>query len=184
MKSSSKKCNECLEVKELTEFYTKGQSATGSHYWEPSCKVCSRIRSNNRQKGKVFTSEQKKKKSISSSAWAKRTRSNPDTRHVILWKEYRNVDRKRDMENDLSKEIIEEMIRHPCCYCGEDGTNMTLDRIDNGLGHCVGNVNTSCLRCNLVRGDMPYDAWMNIAPVMKETRTKGLFAGWQPKRRN
>lgn len=39
-------------------------------------------------------------------------------------------------------------------------------------------------RCNLTRADMPYEAWLEIAPIMKNLRLKGAFDAWDPGRRS
>lgn len=55
---------------------------------------------------------------------------------------------------------------------------MTLDRIDNSLGHLQSNVLPSCERCNMVRRDMPFPAWLVVSKGMKEAYESGLFEGW------
>lgn len=70
------------------------------------------------------------------------------------------------------------MIQEPCVYCGEDQIRMTVDRIDNEVGHVKGNIVSACERCNYARRDMPYQAWQVVAKAMKEAREKGLFGSW------
>jgi len=55
---------------------------------------------------------------------------------------------------------------------------MTLDRINNEKGHTADNVIPACYRCNLIRRDMPYDAWMHVAPSIRSAREAGLFRDW------
>lgn len=61
---------------------------------------------------------------------------------------------------------------------GETQMRMTLDRIDNNLGHIVSNVLGACLRCNYMRRDMPFGAWQKIVPTIKQIRCDGLFGEW------
>lgn len=83
------------------------------------------------------------------------------------------------MKCDLDITTIERMISEGCLYCGEtDILKISVDRIDNNIGHIGSNVNPACLRCNLVRGDMPYNAWMEVANGMRNAREKGLFGDW------
>ncbi len=178
-----KTCSDCSEAKDLTEFYTKGRSKTGVQYYEAYCKICSAIRSQQRAPKRVSTSEQRDRKLQRNREWHRATRDDPATRHVILWKEYRADDRKKGRSNDLSKERIKELISLPCQYCGDTEGNMTLDRIDNGDGHTENNVITSCLRCNIIKRDMPFAAWQEIAPVMRSLRERGLFGEWVPRNR-
>lgn len=56
---------------------------------------------------------------------------------------------------------------------------MTLDRIDNTRAHLKDNVVPSCIRCNYIRGSMPYEAWMNIVPSIRQTKELGLFGTWR-----
>lgn len=83
--------------------------------------------------------------------------------------------------NDLDRAFIRSMISRPCFYCGATDLKMTLDRIDNSLAHNKCNVNPSCLRCNYLRGSMPYPAWMHIVPAVKDARDLGLFGTWRSK---
>lgn len=95
---------------------------------------------------------------------------------------HRKSDRIRGREFDLSLEWICEQIAKPCVYCGEDEGRRTLDRIDNSLGHLENNVVTACIRCNLIRGNMPYEAWLALVPAIREVKQRGLFGDWQPRR--
>jgi len=88
-------------------------------------------------------------------------------------------DRKRGLVNDLDREVIRCLIAKGCQYCGETRLRMTLDRKDNSLGHVQANVMPACLRCNYMRGSMPYAAWELIVPVLHSIREQGHFEDWQ-----
>src|SRR5665647_1084633 len=90
----------------------------------------------------------------------------------------RRSDRRRKRTNDLDLEFVSQMIRKPCGYCGETAIRKTLDRIDNSLGHVRSNVVVACERCNLVRRNMPFDAWVVVARSMRRARTLELFGDW------
>jgi hypothetical protein len=109
-------------------------------------------------------------------AWVRQYRQdNPD--YAII-ESCKNADKKRDMKNDLTREFILDTIRNGCVYCGEKEIKMTLDRIDNKIGHMKSNVVPACIRCNLIRRDMPHDAWLIVAKGMREAKELGLFCGW------
>jgi len=55
---------------------------------------------------------------------------------------------------------------------------MTLDRVDNTCGHIQSNVVSACVRCNYMRRDMPYAAWLKLLPMIKQAREEGLFGTW------
>lgn len=55
---------------------------------------------------------------------------------------------------------------------------MSLDRIDNKVGHLKTNVVAACIRCNYFRRDMPFAAWKIIVPAMRKARKMGVLKGW------
>jgi hypothetical protein len=75
---------------------------------------------------------------------------------------------------------VENLIANGCIYCGETELRMTLDRINNDLGHLQTNVNASCRRCNWSRRDMPYAAWIRLVPEIRKIAEEGLFGDWHP----
>lgn len=94
--------------------------------------------------------------------------------------ESRSADRKRGRANDISRPFIKELIKEGCCYCGETSLRMTLDRIDNSQGHIKTNVVPACVRCNLLRRDMPYAAWLILVPAVRQAREQAAFGAWIP----
>lgn len=90
----------------------------------------------------------------------------------------RKADRKKGHSNDLDLEFVGHAISQPCSYCGETSLRMTLDRVDNAVGHTRDNVVPSCERCNFARRDMPYSAWLCVSVAMRQAREEGLFGDW------
>jgi hypothetical protein len=80
---------------------------------------------------------------------------------------------------DLTRDFVEGLIARGCMYCGETALRMTLDRIDNDKGHTKENVNPACIRCNYLRRDMPYAAWLLLCPALRQARERGAFGDWQ-----
>lgn len=81
---------------------------------------------------------------------------------------------------ELTKTYIASLIVKGCQYCGETELSKTgLDRIDNSIGYIESNVNPCCITCNLIRKDMPYEAWLLFAVNLKEIREKELLKGWE-----
>jgi hypothetical protein len=77
---------------------------------------------------------------------------------------------------------VELLISTGCQYCGatREDLHIGLDRMDNAQGHLKKNVAPCCTRCNLVRGGMPYKAWLIVAEAMRKARELGLFGEWVP----
>jgi hypothetical protein len=90
----------------------------------------------------------------------------------------RKADRKRGLTPAIDLEFVEMMIKQPCSYCGDQELRPTLDRIDNKKGHTKDNVVSSCERCNYIRRDMPYPAWLVVAKGIRSARLEGLLGSW------
>jgi len=106
-----------------------------------------------------------------------KTRRRNDVAGTIL-NDSRKADRKRGRVNDLDLAFVQEAVAEACRYCGETTIRMTLDRIDNTLGHMKANVVPACERCNFARRDMPYAAWLLVAEALRKAREQGLFGRW------
>lgn len=91
----------------------------------------------------------------------------------------RSNDKKRKLDNNLTLDFIKTTLSvGKCSYCEESKYKLTLDRIDNNKGHTTDNVIVSCNNCNIIRGNIPYDAWMCIVPGVKKARELGLLNNW------
>ncbi len=108
----------------------------------------------------------------------KERRARGEIVEIFLLEDCRRIDRKKGIKSDLDSEYIAEIIKDGCAYCGDIESRIGLDRIDNSLGHMKGNVNACCMRCNLIRRDMPYEAWLIVAPTMKIARESKAFGNW------
>ena len=108
-----------------------------------------------------------------------KTRRDPAYRASIICQDSRRFDKKRGLINELSTEGVQAFLDiGQCSYCHETDMKLTLDRIDNSRGHTWDNVVLACYRCNLLRRDMPYEAWMRIVPAIRDARDEGLFGDW------
>lgn len=134
--------------------------------------------------GKVLLPEEEKikKRKISQQRFSEKMsaqRKNPVFRAKFILQDLIREDKKEKFKDtDLTLEVVQELIANPCLYCGETELMMTLDRIDNSVGHVRKNVNPSCIRCNLLRRNMPYKAWIKLAPGVRKARETGKFGKW------
>lgn len=97
---------------------------------------------------------------------------------LAILQDARRIDKKLRRENDLEADFVRSAIRQPCDYCGETTLRMTLDRLDNSLGHTKANVLPACIRCNYARGNMPFEAWQFLVAGMRSAREAGAFGSW------
>lgn len=75
------------------------------------------------------------------------SRKNPYPR----WKSIVREDARRDRACTLTLEQFKQFIAMPCEYCFFPATG--VDRLDNAVGHVLGNMVPCCKECNLARGD-------------------------------
>lgn len=100
-----------------------------------------------------------------------------DIATAILY-DSRKIDKVFGRNNNLTKEIIQSLISQGCHYCGETTIRMTLDRKRNEEGHTTDNVVPACIRCNNIRRDMPYEAWLCLVDGLRTATRSGLFGTW------
>jgi hypothetical protein len=155
--------------------------AIGARWRHPVVSRASRFNSGSRREGTRMTPAEHSAKYYAThkdkvNARARRRRKLNRVRTLVL--DCRKADRRKGRENDLSEEFVEESLSRGCAYCGEADLLMTLDRMDNAIGHTTVNVVAACERCNFVRRDMPYEAWLVVAPAMRRAREAGLFGTW------
>jgi len=144
----------------------------GKIHYRSRCLDCERKRKREWAKNnKIQILAQQRRKRAEDPAWA-------------AWRDSKYRDAKLDLTHNLSREAVAEIVAKPCCYCGEIKLRMTMDRIDNTLGHIQGNVVPACIRCNYTRKNMPYEAWIVVAQAMKYARAKGLFGKWTGRARS
>ncbi len=154
------KCKKCLRYKPVTAFEIRVRGRRRG-----TCKVCRwtpaliAVR-----KGYEEVKKARRKAGLNVANW--------------IMVDAKSSDRKKGMKFDLTLEFVKSMISKPCSYCGETKLRMTLDRLDNDVGHIVGNVRAACIRCNYIRKNMPLEAWLCLVSGLRKARKRGLFGKW------
>lgn len=160
-----KRCKECGDERPETNFRRAGDR----RYRISVCSPCLERRYKIADPEKIRERNNRK-------ASAKRLRR-PDW--TILSDCRSSDNKKKRAGNNLDLEFVAEIIKNGCFYCGETTIKLTLDRKDNSQAHTKENVNSACIRCNMLRGSMPYAAWMHIVPAVREAKELGLFKEWR-----
>lgn len=93
-----------------------------------------------------------------------------------VYSQYKINDAKKGRVFSVSFEEFKALSQMPCFYCGEERSNVCrhdkyfgefvyngLDRVDNALGHVVGNVVACCKTCNKAKLEMSVDQFLNWA---------------------
>lgn len=176
--SDQRYCSSCDTFKSITEFHLNGG--------KPRCycakctnKKVAKYRKDRAQRDPAYAEKLRRAPNIS----ARKIRQSLDPQAMcrFILQDSKNGDRKRGRANDLDREFVLSVVSKPCTYCGESELRMTLDRIDNTLGHTKNNVVGACIRCNMARGSMPYAAWLHLTPGMTAARLAGAFQSWTGK---
>ena len=157
-------CKVCGKSKDIKCFAVAGKNPK---YRKWTCHAC---RTKAQLKRKPLAKEKAREYQR---RWAARHPEN------VILQSSRQSDRKKGFENDMDAAFIKELIGNPCTYCEGTRVKMSLDRVDNSLGHLKTNVVHACIRCNYTRGSMPHEAWLLLAPAMREAREQGLFGNWE-----
>jgi hypothetical protein len=174
---TTKTCNRCKLELPLSSFSYR-RTTTEKLYPASRCRQClyqarKEIRTNRGESPSGY----QYRDSVRRCAQDKIRRLAGEHREVYLLADCRSSDKKRGFVCDLDREFVIEQINLGCSYCGSH-KHMTLDRIDNSVGHVKTNVVPACYRCNMIRRDMPHEAWLMIVPAIRATAESGLFGDW------
>jgi hypothetical protein len=172
---SVKYCPSCKETKPHSDYHWR--TVSGRRHPRAHCKICENLK--RRRRSYMPNDDPRRIRSIKfrNHRWKTDRHYGTDIGRFIL-SDSRKADRLKNRANDLDLPFIDSLIIHPCTYCLNDTIRMTLDRIDNDKGHTRDNVQPACIRCNYLRRDMPYDAWLYLVPSIREAVKLGLFGEW------
>lgn len=164
-----KVCKICT-ISQSINCFEKQLGKNGKAYYRSTCNSCKNKNDYTRDKNSGRYNRRLKKRKID--------RQDPKNRPSIILKDSKNYDKIAGLENDLDKEFIADLIKNGCFYCKINYIKIGLDRIDHRKGHLKNNVVPACSRCNFIRKDMPYEAWIELTPKIQEITEKGLFGDW------
>ncbi len=146
-------CRVCGINKNILEFYEEWRSSKDGklhQYHRYDCKQCNKLKT-------------------------KKYQQNNKDRIILI--QSKSTDKIRGLSNDLTIEVVRELLNKPCFYCNENN-NIGLDRMNNDIGHTISNVTSCCIRCNAMKRDMPIEAWLFLVPSIKKAKDMGLFGDW------
>ncbi len=168
----NKSCKDCGILKPITEFRLH---STGSKYRRSYCNPCHNKRCTVTLGKSSERSQFRRSRALDITSTERQSNIKRD-KYIV--QDTKKNDKKKGRENDIDREFVRSRIAEGCSYCGDTENRMTLDRIDNSKGHTKENVMPACIRCNLIRGSMPYEAWEKLFPIIAQIRTQGLFGQW------
>ncbi len=152
-------CNICKTDKNIPHFsYSKKYKV-----YSYCCKSCD----TNRKREKFLTLSEEEKEQIREKGRSYHKLNKPKSLKVA----YNTFDFKKNLENDLTKEYIENQLSKSCIYCGYPSTG--LDRKDNKLGHLQSNCVSCCWECNTARNNnFSHEEMLMIGKSIKEVKDK------------
>ncbi len=175
-KNSTRHCRSCGRGYPDVNFYSKAERPPGT----PAllCIGCDQER---RRAESAFTPEELKRRKVEETNLRRALERKDIRSHAKnILKDSRHSDKRHGRENNLDEEFIQTLIAFPCSYCGIDDERISLDRIDNRLGHLRSNVLPCCLRCNWLRRDMPFDVWTWFVATVRQVSTMRQYREWHP----
>lgn len=167
-----KQCKKCQEYKPLTEFEL--QKKGDREYHRNVCNKCKNAYDHARTKETGRYDRRKERN--------RQRRHDPNHRVTYILRDCFLFDKAKGLKTDLNVELVAALINCGCSYCGvkaSDNLKIGLDRIDNSKGHTTENVNACCTRCNFIRRNMPYEAWILLVPGIRLAVERGLMDNWQ-----
>lgn len=176
---NSRLCRECLTKRRTAKLRVcacGAKEAIDAPFYDRSalCRECYSIkrREGIRKRRQITTVREH------DNARSRSYRQRPDKRAMIICIDARRIDKRNGHVHDLPLDYVKTAITYPCQYCKATELKMTMDRIDNNKGHVIGNVLPACIRCNYLRRDMPFVAWIRLAPRLRALHKSGLFGDW------
>lgn len=146
-------CVTCkVELPLTNEFFSKDKNrAAGLMY---RCKDCDRKRPDDRTwktRKEKMTKEELRDHYDKSKIRNKKYSKTPKGKAMFITSQYKNRDKGKGHENDLTQKDVLLFFATPCFYCGHPSTG--ADRIDNSKGHTKSNCVPCCKECNVARMD-------------------------------
>lgn len=164
----------CLDY-ELRDVPDKKRSNKQRAYWRCLCD-CGRQR--------YVTATNLRKGNTTSCGCSRILPDDTAAKRLIAYK-YRCSARRRGLEMDLEDDLLVELLRRPCHYCGAEPSNLLkgcgnkpfpyngLDRVNNDVGYVADNVVACCRQCNFAKGSMSYQdfvAWIERIVAHRSSR--------------
>jgi hypothetical protein len=169
--SVTRKCKVCEEVKELNlEFHYHSTSECYSGI----CKDCHNLRRRLKWAGKEIpheftkaTVKRKNRRISQNKPYRKTTYANRKRLN------YKSLDKKRNLDHNLSLEFLQVALESPCIYCGFNAVG--LDRKDNSKGHTEENSVPCCFECNIARNEnFSYEEMLLIGRTIREVKQRRI----------
>lgn len=104
-----------------------------------------------------------------------------------LFRKYKLDSKKRNVHFELSKEILDNLVKSNCTYCGSPPSNFLarksgegfayngIDRVDNNAGYTISNSVTCCKDCNFAKRFRTREQFLDWAKKLYEYQKLDLL---------
>ena len=149
----------------LKTFYERDLKGHKRKYAIGKCPLC-----NKETKGTSTNIERQKSCGCNKAEIARengKTRTTEETYTNSILRAYKNSANKRNINFEILREDIEDLIKKPCTYCGSLPKEKKLkyirgkqyprngiDRIDSSIGYVKGNLTSCCNICNIMKNTL------------------------------
>jgi hypothetical protein len=167
------KCNGCHKSEPEVRFHRR---KVGDRYYRYF--LCTKCKAEYSKKYPAKLTEEIKQRNRE---MARHNRSKRENMAKYMTKNAIANDKAMGRVSDITIQFVEQLVNDAggCTYCGDTEARLSLDRIDCSIGHNQNNVIASCVRCNHFRGNMPFEAWKEVAIVIKSLRERGILDDWR-----
>jgi hypothetical protein len=103
-----------------------------------------------------------------------------DHSEVVRYKSIKSTDKAAGRTDTMSLDDYRNIIKDRCTYCEVTNCdcNISLDRLDNNLGHTIVNCVPCCEICNFILCDLPQEAKKLIGIGLLAARRSGELNNW------
>lgn len=96
--------------------------------------------------------------------------------HLAKYKAYKTAD-KKSQRDTLSWEEAIPLFKGDCFYCGSN-VAIGIDRKDSSQGHTKDNSVSCCEKCNIILGDLPFEAKLILKTSLEQIQKQKLLDSW------
>ena len=85
------------------------------------------------------------------------------------YSDYKARAKRNKIDFEISKDLYNELIHQKCYLCDKNNEkNNGIDRVDSSLGYTEDNIKPCCNGCNILKGDLPLDIFLDMCKKIAE----------------
>ena len=97
--------------------------------------------------------------------------------HLAKYKAYKTADKKANRIHSITWLEAQVLFNQNCFYCNTID-KIGIDRKDSSKGHTLENSISCCEKCNMILGDLPFEAKLLLKPALEQIQIQNLLQQW------